>query len=169
MAKKGVTVRVLAPKMEPKWNQNGYPKLSRRLPETLCKKNFDFLSLLSLFGLPLDSLWPPFWLLLAPFGLPFGSLWLALGSLLALWCSFGLLSAPLGLFWASSASHRQRRQKFGEILPRSCRDSAKNVPRICQQSAKNPPYEPQAKLPFTLRHLRNGFVCRQTLPQNRLE
>ena len=63
-------------------------------------------------------------------------------------------------------------KRFGngsEISLRSCRDSAENVPRTLQEPAENPPYEPQTKLPFTVRLLRKDFVRRQTLRQNRLE
>ena len=99
-------------------------------------------------GLPLASLLAP----LADFGLPFGTLWLPLGSL-------GAVFGPPKHLIASG----------GEISPRSCRDSAENVPRTLQEPAENPPYEPQAKLPFTLRLLRKDFVLPQTLRQNRLE
>ena len=120
---------------------------------------------LSPSGLPLASLlapfgsfWPPFWLPLASCGLPFGAFCHPLAS-----------SRLPGVCRASKAFLRQRKRNFGEILPRSCRDSAENVPRICQEPAKNPPYEPQAKLPFKLQVLRNDFVRRQTLSQNRPE
>ena len=124
------------------------------------------------FGLPFGSLWLPLGSLLAPFG----TLWLPLGSLGAvfgppkhliasglkwyilfgsLWLPLGSLLAPLGFLLAP----------FG----RSCRDSAENVPRTLQEPAENPPYEPQTKLPFTVRLLRKDFVRRQTLRQNRLE
>ena len=82
----------------------------------------------------------------APFSLPFASFWLPLISLLApfgsLWApfygflsSFALLSAPLGLFWASSASHRSE----GKSLARSCQDLAEILPRTCRESANNQP------------------------------
>ena len=128
-------------------------------PKTLSEYSFDFLSFLELFCLPLGSLWPPFWLHLAAFGLPFGAFWHPLAS-------FGL---PWGCLWPPKGPHRQRRRNFAEILPRSCRDSAENVPRTLQESAENPPYEPHAKLPFTVRLLRKDVVRRQTLRQNRLE
>ena len=153
----------------PKWNQNGAKKSGCRSLFWLPKNCFDFRSFLGLFCLPLGSLWPPFWLLLAPFGLHFGSLRPPLGSLLVLFVILWLPLGFLGVFRASKAFLRQRKRNFGEILPRSCRDSAENVPRICQEPAKNPPYEPQAKLPFKLQVLRNDFVRRQTLSQNRPE
>ena len=107
---------------------------------------------------PFGSFWPPFWLPLASCGLPFGAFCHPLAS-----------SRLPGVCRASKAFLRQRKRNFGEILPRSCRDSAENVPRICQEPAKNPPYEPQAKLPFKLQVLRNDFVRRRTLSQNRIE
>ena len=127
------------------------------------------------FGASLGSPW-------APFGLPFDSFWLLLvylapifahcGALWPLFESFyafsGFLWASMGLFWALLGPHRQRRPNLGEIFSRSCRDFAENVPRTCQEPAKNPPYEPQAKLPFKLQVLRNDFVRRRTLSENRL-
>ena len=102
----------------------------------------------------------------ASFGLPFGSLWLPLGCLLA---PFGTLWLPLGSLGAVCGPPKDLIASGGEISPRSCRDSAENVPRTLQEPAENPPYEPQAKLPFTVRLLRKDAVRRQTLRQNRLE
>ena len=118
------------------------------------------------FFIVFGPLWHPPGPPLASLLTPFGSLWASFWRFLS---SFGLLSTPLGLFWAPKASHRQRKRNFGKILPRSCRDSAENVPRTRQEQAENPPYEPQAKLPFKLQVLRNDFVRRRTLSQNRLE
>ena len=70
---------------------------------------------------------------------------------------------------AFSGGQRQRIAIGCEISPRSCRGSAENVPRTLLEPAENPPYEPQAKLPFTVRLLRKDVVRRQTLRLNRLE
>ena len=101
------------------------------------------------------------------FGVPLGA------SLDAFWHPFRRLLGILGAFWPPSGC------LFGSLWkflgpPKTCRDSAENLPkfsrelaevppRIRQESAENPPYEPQAKLPFTLRLLRMDCVLRQTL------
>ena len=152
-----------------KWSQNCAKKSGCRSLFWLPKNCFDFFivfrQVLPPPGFPLA----PFWLLFAPFGLHFGSLWPPLGSLLVLFVILWLPLGFLGVVRASKVFLRQRKRNCGEILPRSCRDSAENVPRICQEPAKNPPYEPQTKLPFKLQVLRNDFVRRQTLSQNRPE
>ena len=153
---------MLAPKMEPKWNQKEWLSPPFLASKELLRFFIVFSPVLPPPGFPLASL-------LAPFGLHFGSLWPPLGSLLVLFVILWLPLGFLGVFRASKAFLRQRKRNFGEILPRSCRDSAQNVPRICQESAENPPYGPQAKLPFKLQVLRNDFVRRRTLSQNRLE
>ena len=125
----------------------------------------------------------------------FGSLWLPLGFLLAPSGSLlgsipsqDLLQKTASIPSLAAFRHRTqvvhpvktlRRLKWyilskrlgngSEISLRSCRDSAENVPRTLQEPAENPPYEPQAKLPFTVRLLRKDAVRRQTLRQNRLE
>ena len=141
--------------MDPKWVPKVIPEASRNALQKQLRFFIVFEHLWASPGLLwppfwlLCSLWSPFWLPLAPFGLPFHAFCHPLASFRLLWGCFGLPK----LLIASG----------GEILARSCRDSAKNVPRICQQSTKNPPYEPQAKLPFKLQVLRSGFVRRMKL------
>ena len=108
------------------------------------------------------------------FGEPF---WLPQATFSPSWGPFGLpldaFSETFGSFHARNRSSTSPIKDLiasgGEISPRSCRDSAENVPRTLQEPAENPPYEPQTKLPFTLRLLRKDFVLPQTLRQNRLE
>ena len=141
----------LAPKRESKWHQKEGYNLRGGTPGGIRKQFGNTVSFFTGFGVPLDACWHPFRHLLGilgafwpPSGCLFGSLWKFLGP------------------------------------PRTCRDSAENLPkfsrelaevppRIRQEPAKNPPYEPQAKLPFTLRLLRMDCVLRQTLRQNRRE
>ena len=151
--------------MEPKWSQKEWLSLPFLASKELLRFLIVFRPVLPPPGFPLASLlapfasfWPPFWLPFASFGLPVGAFCHPLASSRLPWS-----------FRASKAFLRQRKRNFGEILPRSCRDSAQNLPRTRQEPAKNPPYEPQAKLPFKLQVLRNDFVRRQTLSQNRLE
>ena len=107
------------------------------------------------FGLP-QATFSPSW---GPFGLPLDAFSGAFGS----FCARNREAKPSkSLIKDLIASGR-------EISPRSCRDSAENVPRTLQEPAENPPYEPQAKLHFTLRLLRKDFVLRQMLRQNRIE
>mgnify|MGYP003303081365 CR=1 FL=1 len=79
-----------------------------------------------------------------------------------LWLPFWCFLVPFVISFGSTTS-------LGEIFPRSTPESAMHVPGTFQEPAENPPYEPQAKLPFTLRLLRMDCVLRQTLRQNRRE
>ena len=137
--------------MEPKLTQNEWQNSLASSLGGIRKRFGNSDSFFGGFGVPLDAFWHPFRRLLGilgafwpPSGCLFGSLWKFLGP------------------------------------PRTCRDSAENLPkfsrelaevppRIRQESAENPPYEPQAKLPFTLRLLRMDCVLRRTLRQNRRE
>ncbi len=138
-----------------KWSQNGRKNF---VGSTSVASQTAF-QIQLLFFIVSAAVLPPPWV---PFGLPFGSLWLPLGSLLA---PFGTLWLPLGSLGAVCGPPKERIASGGEISPRSCRDSAENVPSTLQEPAENPPYEPQTKLPFTVRLLRKDFVRRQMLRQ----
>ena len=142
-------------KIYPKWSPNVCPEASRNDLDVNLRFVLGFGGPLGRFVLP-QATFSPSW---GPFGLPLDAFSEAFGS----FCARNREAKPSkSLIKDLIASGR-------EISPRSCRDSAENVPRTLQEPAENLPYEPQAKLPFTLRLLRKDFVLPQPLRQNRLE